>query len=285
VVEDQFVAFDVETTGLSPEGCRLTEIAGIRFRLDGTIEGRFEELTNPGSEIPEEVRLLTGITDRMVAHAAPPIDVVERFMEFAEGAVWVAHNALFDGSFLAAELERHGRAVPDVRVVDTLNWARARLKIHDFRLEMVARYFSLRVRGVHRAAVDARTAMKVFLELSREAGAVGFDAVMAQAAPFPLRLCVPGPARLPEELYPLLQFIIARERVTLEYEGGTHRSPRPITPTGLTCVGAVSYLIAYCHRDKREKQFRLDRIRAVRQEGVPAVERSGSGRAHPAPAA
>ena len=262
---ERFVAFDVETTGLSPEGCRLTEVAGVAFRLDGTVEGRFEELCFPGHPIPAEVCALTGITDTMVAHAASPAEVIERFLEFAEGAVLVAHNALFDGSFLAAELERARRPLPELRMVDTLGWARAALRLRDFRLATVARYFHLRPKGQHRAALDAHTAMGVFLALAERAGAADWRALSAVAMPFPLSMCAVSAVQLPNLLANLPELIELGARVHIQYEGGTQGElPRPVTPKGLTRIGPASYLIAYCHRDKREKQFRLDRIRSLR---------------------
>lgn len=264
-MKERFVAFDVETTGLSPEGCRLTEVAGIAFRLDGAIDGRFEELCSPGHPIPAEVSTLTGITDAMVAHAAPPYEVIERFLEFVDGAVLVAHNALFDGSFVAAELERQSKRLPELTMIDTLDWARSQLRLHDFRLATVARYFHLRPKGQHRAATDAQTAMSVFLALAQKAGAEDWKALARAASPFPMSMCAVGAVHLPRTLTLLPELIAAGQRVNIEYDGGTQGElPRPVTPKGLTRIGPASYLIAYCHRDKREKQFRLDRIRSLR---------------------
>lgn len=264
-MRERFIAFDVETTGLSPEGCRLTEVAGVAFRLDGTIEARFEELCHPGHPIPPEVSALTGITDAMVAHAAPPEEVIERFLEFAQGGVLVAHNALFDGSFLAAELERAQKKLPALTMIDTLDWARSQLRLRDFRLSTVARYFHLRPQGSHRAALDAHTAMGVFLALAARAGATDRLRLMAAAKPFPLSMCAVSAVQLPPGLSGLPELIEVGRRVHITYEGGTQGElPRPVTPKGLTRIGPASYLIAYCHRDKREKQFRLDRITSLR---------------------
>lgn len=271
-MRERFVAFDVETTGLSPEGCRLTEVAGVAFRLDGTVEGRFEELCSPGAPIPAEVTRLTGITDAMVAHAAPPHEVVGRFLEFVDGAVLVAHNALFDGSFVAAELERGKQRLPELTMIDTLDWARSQLRLHDFRLATVARYFHLRPKGQHRAALDAHTAMGVFLALAQKSGAVEWEGLARAASPFPLSMCAVSAVQLPRALTMLPELIAVGQRVNIEYDGGTQGElPRPVTPKGLTRIGPASYLIAYCHRDKREKQFRLDRIRSLQPvDAVPA---------------
>ena len=66
----------------------------------GQVLGEFQTLVDPGREIPPYISVLTGITSMMVA-AAPRIGaVLPAFLEFARGAVLVAHNAPFDLGFL-----------------------------------------------------------------------------------------------------------------------------------------------------------------------------------------
>jgi DNA polymerase III epsilon subunit family exonuclease len=264
-VATRLVAFDVETTGLFPESDRLTEIAGVAFTPEGQVTGRFEELCNPGIPIPPEVQEITGITDGMVTHAAPPLRAVEHFMSFCDGATLVAHNALFDGSFLANQLERSHRAIPPLRLIDTLNWARVALKLKDFALSKVARYFHVRPRGIHRAAEDARIVQAVYLGLADRARTKPSPEVAVASASFPLADCLSSAVRLPPELDSLPELIEEGLRISIVYLGGTQGElPRPVTPRGLVRMGQASYLLAYCHREKKEKQFRLDRIRGVR---------------------
>lgn len=48
----------------------------------------------------------------------------------------------------------------------------------------------------------------------------------------------------------------------MEYSGGTKgKGIRMITPLGLLGKNGVLYLSAFCHIDKLEKSFRIDRIR------------------------
>ncbi len=96
---------DFETTGLSPAcGDRPTEIAVVLVR-EGQIVDRFQSLMNPGRRIPFEVTALTGITNDMVARAAPVARVMREAARFVGPRPIVAHNAAFDSRFWKAELD------------------------------------------------------------------------------------------------------------------------------------------------------------------------------------
>ena len=100
-----FCVVDLETTGGSPADCRITEVGAVKY-LGGERIGSFQALVNPEIPIPPFITHLTGIDDRSVA-AEPPIEeILPAFLEFCRGAVFVAHNARFDFSFLNANLIR-----------------------------------------------------------------------------------------------------------------------------------------------------------------------------------
>ena len=100
-----FVVVDLETTGGSPQDDRITEIGAVRV-TGGERRGTFHALVDPEEPIPPYISHLTGIDDLLV-RGEPPIEaVLPAFLEFARGAVFVAHNARFDFSFLNENLVR-----------------------------------------------------------------------------------------------------------------------------------------------------------------------------------
>ncbi len=44
IIDEEFIAFDLETTGLHPVFARIIEIGAVRFRGDGTVLDSFQQL-------------------------------------------------------------------------------------------------------------------------------------------------------------------------------------------------------------------------------------------------
>ncbi len=105
---DEFVAIDVETTGLKPRQQRVIEVALVRFKGGEEIE-RFESLVNPDREIPSYIVNLTSITNSHVEDAPRFHEIAGRVSEFLAEALLVGHNISFDISFLNAVLMRVDR--------------------------------------------------------------------------------------------------------------------------------------------------------------------------------
>ena len=153
-VEMDWVAFDLETTGL-PRTSRPVEIGARRFCADGHVED-FAMLVDPGVPIPADVQRIHGITDDAVRGAPDVVDAFDRFFAFSEGAALVAHNAAFDASILAGNAERLEYPLPDVRVYDSASIAR-RLIPHlwSYRLASLVRALGIEHVRFHRAHEDA----------------------------------------------------------------------------------------------------------------------------------
>ena len=170
-----FVVVDLETTGGSPKDSAITEIGAVKIR-GGEVLGEFQTLVDPGCEIPPYISVLTGITSMMVA-AAPRIGtVLPAFLEFARGAVLVAHNAPFDLGFLKAACAETGLAWPPAASVDTAVLARRLLtrdEVPNCKLATLAPYFAATTSPTHRALDDARATVDVLHGLFERLGPLG----------------------------------------------------------------------------------------------------------------
>src|SRR5882757_7616596 len=178
-----FVVVDLETTGgrasesMPGRGDhdQITEIGAVKIR-GGVVLGELATLVDPGRSIPPQIVALTGITTAMVCDA-PRIDsVLPAFLEFARGAVLVAHNAGFDIGFLRAAAERCQITWPKPPVLCTVRLARrvlTRDEAPSVRLSALARLFCATTTPTHRALDDARATVDVLHGLIERVGNQG----------------------------------------------------------------------------------------------------------------
>jgi len=163
----KFVFFDLETTGLSPRGCRIIEIAGLRVAKGGVPCGSFQALIKIDQPLPYFISRLTGITDDMLVDGDPIEAAFPRFCTFIGELPLVAYNVSFDMGFLRAEAARQKIKLKN-RPVCALSVARAKLpRLPDHKLKTVARHFGLDSDQNHRALDDCVMGLRVFAELMR----------------------------------------------------------------------------------------------------------------------
>ena len=86
-----YVVFDLETTGLSPEKDEIIEISAIKVR-NGQVNSIFSTLVNPGRPIPDRATAINGITDEMVLNKPTLKDALKDFLDFAGDDILVGHN-------------------------------------------------------------------------------------------------------------------------------------------------------------------------------------------------
>ncbi|MCL2518289.1 MAG: exonuclease domain-containing protein, partial [Oscillospiraceae bacterium] len=161
---DEFVVFDIETTGLSALQDKITEIGAVIVK-SGKVLKTFHTYVNPERPIPIEITQLTGITDEMVEDAPTTEEAVKTFLKFAGNRILIAHNAGFDISFIR-------KAADDFKLyfnnsyLDTVALSRyinPDLKRH--KLDAVAEYFGLGGFTHHRATDDAEVLAKIFYKM------------------------------------------------------------------------------------------------------------------------
>ena len=163
-LDDTFVVFDIETTGLSKETESITEIGAVKV-VDGKIIDRFSTFVNPERPIPAEITKLTGITNEMVADAPVITESLPKFLEFCQDAVLVAHNANFDTGFIRLNAERKCGIEVKNTVLDTLELSRSLLpELKKHKLDIVCEQLGVSLEGHHRAVNDAEATAEVFLK-------------------------------------------------------------------------------------------------------------------------
>ncbi len=161
-LEDDFVVFDIETTGLNPQQDRITEIGAVKVR-NGQVVDRFSAFVNPGVPIPSFIVKLTGITEDMVKDAPPIEQVLNEFMEFIQGSVLVAHNANFDVGFIKHNAKLMGEKIKNP-YIDTLELCRKMFpELGKYKLNIVAKHLKIELENHHRAVDDSMATAKIFI--------------------------------------------------------------------------------------------------------------------------
>ncbi len=162
--KQDFVVFDIETTGFSPVENRIIEIGAVKV-CGGKIVDHFSAFVNPEVPIPFEIEKLTGIRDDMVVDAEKIEAVLPEFLRFCEGCMLVAHNARFDMSFIMENCNRQG-IEHDFTYVDTVGIARVMLPAQaKHTLDAVAKTLGVSLLNHHRAVDDAEATAEIFVKL------------------------------------------------------------------------------------------------------------------------
>ncbi|MDR1690104.1 MAG: PolC-type DNA polymerase III [Clostridiales bacterium] len=161
--DGDFVFFDIETTGLKPELCKIIEIGAARV-VNFEITETFNTMVDPEEPIPYSITQLTGIKDEDVAGQPKIKEALEKFFAFAKESVLGAHNASFDTGFIACHARKNGMSF-DNTVLDTLGLSRGLypdLKKHT--LESVSKHLEIDLENHHRAYCDASACAQIYIK-------------------------------------------------------------------------------------------------------------------------
>jgi predicted DnaQ family exonuclease/DinG family helicase len=166
----EFVAFDLETTGLSPKTDRVLEIGAVRFDVEMRRLGELAIVVDPGVPIPLAVQRLVGLGAADTAGAPSPAEGVAQLADFCDGAELVAHGAGFDITFCAGLVPA---AFARRRVLDTLEFARILLPVAaSHSLPLLSAALAIEHDRPHRALSDASATHLLFARLRATAEAL-----------------------------------------------------------------------------------------------------------------
>ena len=163
ILKDTTLVFiDLETTGLNPEIHKVIEIGAIKV-LNGKIIDKFNELVNPGIEIPRHISLLTGINKEDIVGADSIEKVIPKLKSFIKNSTCIAHNAkAFEIKFLNYLLGNE----MDNKFIDSLELSCLFLPtLRNYKLENLLQYFEIKNRETHRGLADAEDLFKVWKKL------------------------------------------------------------------------------------------------------------------------
>ena len=161
---DEFVAFDLETTGLSSRDDTIIEIGAVLMKEGKEID-RFQTFVDPGRKLERKIIDLTGITDEMLVGAPKIEEILPKFLEFVGDRPLIAHNADFDVGFIREAAKKQNLPFAPTSV-DTLILSQNLLpQLNKFKLNIVADALSLPEFNHHRAADDAVTCGLIFARL------------------------------------------------------------------------------------------------------------------------
>jgi DNA polymerase-3 subunit epsilon len=161
------VFVDLETTGGSAACDRITEVGIVRVRCGELVE-EWSSLVNPERPIPAYIEAITCISNDMVADAPRFGEIAAVVRQKLQGAVFVAHNARFDYSFLRSEFLRSDVNF-SAKVLCTVKLSRRLFPEYArHNLDAVMERNGLTCGARHRALGDARVLHDFWFKLRRD---------------------------------------------------------------------------------------------------------------------
>lgn len=167
----EYVAFDLETTGLSEVNDEIIEVGAVKIR-NQKIVGKFNQIINPHRTLSAQIVDLTGIDQDLVDRGREKEEVLREFLSFCDGYPLLGHNVMFDYRFMKTGMKQFG--IPfEKEGVDTLLIARSLLKneLEKKSLGALCDYYHYTNQAAHRAYHDALATAVVYEQMKRQFGA------------------------------------------------------------------------------------------------------------------
>ena len=161
------IVLDVETTGLDYTKEKMVEFAAVRLE-NGKIKERFETLINPEQHIRKSSIAVHGITESDVEFAPNEKEIMPKILEFISDYPIVAHNAIFDYSFInEASIRTTGRPITNIRIDSQMMFREVYPDLESCGLESLMNKFNVEFSTRHRAMADAEGLAMAYPELKK----------------------------------------------------------------------------------------------------------------------
>lgn len=164
IKQNQFVVFDVETTGFDKDYNEIIEIGAVKV-VEGKIVEQFQTFICPENEIPKHITDLTTITNDMVKDAPFIKDAITDFYKFCENCTLVGYNVEFDIGFIKSAGAK-ANLLFDNKSSDAMELAKSKLYLPRYKLINVVEALNITLNNAHRAIADAIATAYVFLKLN-----------------------------------------------------------------------------------------------------------------------
>ncbi len=175
-----FVVVDIETTGLSPDRHKITEIAAVRTDGENIID-EFQTLVDPQVDIPRFITRLTGIDNDLVQGHPTIEEAMPEFLAFLGDDTFVAHNASFDFKFLHHNASLIGHSLNNNKLCTRMLANRLLPDLYSKKLGALCEVFNIDNNQAHRAMSDTKATVEVmhkFLKLLKGMGHVTHEDLM-----------------------------------------------------------------------------------------------------------
>lgn len=202
---DSYISLDLETTGLDPKQDKIIELGAVKV-IGGKVTEEKSLLIQPYRQLEERTVQLTGITDRMLAHAPGMEQVLSELEEFCQDLPLLGHRILFDYSFLKRAMINGNRTF-ERNGVDTLMLCRKFMPAEEAKnLSAACRYFGLCNENAHRALSDARATHQLYQILKERYGDREPGAFLEKPLIYKVKKEQPATKRQKEVLRELLKY-------------------------------------------------------------------------------
>lgn len=164
----EYVAFDLETTGLSEEHDEIIEVGAVKIR-NHKIVGKYNQIINPHKALSHQIMELTGIGQELVDRGREKEDVLKEFFGFCDGYPLLGHNVMFDYRFMKTGMNAFGMPF-EKNGADTFMIAKKLLKqeIKSKSLGSLCEYYHYTNQAAHRAYHDALATAVIYEKMKMQ---------------------------------------------------------------------------------------------------------------------